>query len=361
MAIGGISQSTIPTYFDKTSSKLNGLSNNQILICNNYNGDRKNLIVVNEAAIDADTYDVETCYDNGWIVDFPTVAKGYREIYKIVLTGADYDVNQAGISVGKMLVRDKDKFTVKINGVVLDESHWDFLIFSGNNYIASPTTRTSSIILDSATAGGLVATDLIEVEYIEDITLGGDYNLKLYRSDGVPPRPYMIPKSAVIDGRGCYLHGATIIDRWSVDIAYARMDGVGTYNIEKRQCDLFRIAEFATGMDLSPFGLRIEVYKMQGGANSDGWAWSTRSAGRNMKLVYSTTINQISFLNFTGNGPSNNKLSGVYAVRVIDESTGGVSPILQTKISIRSFPVIETNESLSKNNCVGYYYTSKFV
>jgi len=148
---------------------------------------------------------------------------------------------------------------------------------------------------------------------------------------------------------------------WTVDPVYTRMDAGGNFTVSKRQCDMARIAEFATGMDLTPFGLGIEVYRMQNGHNGDGLAWSTRSAGANSKLVFKTQTNGFMFENFAGSGPGGDRIQGTYMVRVVDITGQGVSPFLQTKISIKSFPVCETNESLSRNNCVGYYFTSKLV
>jgi len=200
MAKGGISQSTIPTYFDEGSTKLNGLVNNQILMCNDYSGSRRNFIVVDEASINSNIHTVQDCYLAGWIVDFPTAAKGYKEIYKIVLLGSDYDVNQAGISTGKLFIRDKSKFTIKINGTELDSAHWDFLILKVGVYHAGETDYSSSIIFDAGTIAALLPADEIEVEYIENITLGGDYHLKLYRSDGLTPRQFMIPNQVYLMG-----------------------------------------------------------------------------------------------------------------------------------------------------------------
>ena len=63
--------STIPS-FRNESSEIRAMRNNTILTCDDYNGEKRNFIVVDEANLRTHSgTDVETSYNNHWIVDFP--------------------------------------------------------------------------------------------------------------------------------------------------------------------------------------------------------------------------------------------------------------------------------------------------
>jgi len=146
-------------------------------------------------------------------------------------------------------------------------------------------------------------------------------------------------------------------------------DPTDQVTIEKRYPNILRLAEFPFGFDLSILNLEIEVYKMEKNYNPGGGYFigsnakknmQTASRGKDTRMVFKTHYNDIRLHNFRATKGTKNS-DGIYMIRLRDTVSGFYSDFFDTKISIRNFPVCETNASLSLNNCVGYYQVTRLV
>ncbi len=279
-----------------------------------------------------------------------------NRLYQFSFNGSDMGgtkYKNRGFSTGRFMLRDKSKYTITKNGVLMGAVDWDFLDpidMSAPNPQGLPTYQ-ATIIINTA----YVPADVFVVEYSEEVAPLADYQIKLYRTDSVPLRAYMIPKSCRINDQPVYNLSTTIINQYSVDVTYKEMYSSTTYTKEKRYPDAFRLSEFPRGFDLSTLNLVIEVYKTEKTQNYQGEnSMRTLSSGKNTRLVYTTSTNHVSFGAGSGTKSGSNNI-GIYKVRLRNTITGVVTDFLETKLELRSFPVCETNASLSANNCVGYY------
>jgi len=352
MARDGLSQSTIPTFNTESSTRLNGLINNQILFCLNYLGQRRNFITVDEVSINNKNIDVQTAYNNKWIVDFP---KADGDKYIFAFTGADYNINQDGFSTGKYFVRDKGRFVISKNGINLSATDWDFgPIANGPHPSANHLSRIFK--MNTAPAAG----DVYVFEYTEFVYLGAEYNIKMYRTDNQRLRATQITKSISDPNTGFngYLTNASNITSDNPILTYTNFNGSGsTLTTEKLYPTHVRIAEFEEGFDLSTLDLELQLYRTGTSKTSKGDTTS-RSYGAGLTLLGTSTTNSIRIDNM---GSVVDQKSKTIMFRLFNVVTGEYSKFFNTKLSIRHFPVNLTDASLSLNNNVGFYHNYKLV
>jgi hypothetical protein len=173
----------------------------------------------------------------------------------------------------------------------------------------------------------------------------------------------MIPKSLHhANSYHCYNRVSTKANEYTWNITYTCIDDPAReYIIEKRYPERFRVSEFPRGFDFSSIGLELEVYETSRNWNREGQSGTrTLSNSSNTRIVLRSSINDISLSNFRGqsNG-TRNVGSYIFRFRHINDNT--FSQFFNTKIKIKEFPVLETDSSLSLNNCVGYYKIARIV
>jgi len=291
-----------------------------------------------------------------------TIDKVYRYAFLGSDTGDTAPYKDKGFSTGRFMVRDKTKYKVFQNGTELSVTDWDFLdpVDMRNPAPQGLPEYQATIIINAA----YLPADEFIVEYTETIDPQTDFQIKLFRSDGQALRPYMIPKSVRIDDTPMYNETTNIINPYTVDVTYRDMYSATTSTKQKRFPDSFRLSEFPTGFDMSILNLVIEVYKTEKSWNTAGDNVSggtrTQSVGKNTRLVYTSSINSINFDSFVGT-KSGQKNVGIYKVRLRNTVTNVFSGFLTTSISLREFPVCQTNSSVSVSDCVGYYKSARLI
>ncbi len=287
------------------------------------------------------------------------------KVYKFSFLGSDTGDTAPyiadGFSTGRFMLRDKSKYNIYKNGTLLALSEWDFLdpINMRNPAPQGLPEYQATIIINNA----YLPTDVFLVEYTETIDPQSDFRIKLFRQDGQVLRPYMIPKSTRIDDTPMYNETTTIINPYTIDVTYRDMYSATTATKAKRFPDSFRLSEFPVGFDMSILNLEIEVYKTEKSwntGNNKSGTMRTQSASKNTRLVYRTQINSIQFDDFIGT-KSGEKNTGIYKIRLRDTGTNVFSEFLETSISLREFPVCQTNSSVSVSDCVGYYKSARLI
>jgi len=366
-----VNQSTIPS-FNTENSIITNMVNNTILFCQSFNTERRNFVVVDESGLigNGNNTSVQTAFNNGWIVDFPnTTAVGYKEKYIFAFTGADYADNPGGVynsvgfTISKYMLRNKGKFLITKNGLTLPDTDWDFYDvdnLSHKSAIMDSDIYSTSIVLNSNPAN----TDLFIIEYTEEISLGASYNIKLYRTNSNETlKATMIPKSLhYLNTFNCYNRVSNGLDDYTWNITYTNINNPAQeWVLNKRYPERFRISEFPRGFDLSTAGLELEVYETSRNWNREGDSGTrTLSNSNNTRIVYRTTNNDIHLDNFRGQSSGTRNI-GTYKFRFRYINDNTFSQFFNTSIKIKQFPVLETDQSLSLSNCVGYCKIARIV
>jgi len=358
MALEGLGQSSIPTFATKASMRLNGLENNQILFCLDYDGERRNFITVDADSIIDPTTDVQEAFSNGWIVDFPNVqADKIERKYKFQMNTPEYNNNAQYFSFGKyFLLNDKSKMKVWQNGTELDETGWDYV---QTNQDGHPGYNLYSKMIQ---INGLMgASDVFDFEYTEVVSYGDNYSLKLYSSTAPVGklRPAMPTKTFHTESWGAhgYLSNATMNTSFDWTLTYTNFDDPSdTQIIEKTWGDRVRIADFPAG--LNPIGdFELEVYKSSRGITNNAINKQTRSNGATgLIFMDSRKENEVKLDSYGGN---RSQFSGKYYFRLRNITTNEYSEFFNVHVNVKQIPVCKTDSGLALNECIGYMYTSK--
>ena len=343
-----VNQSTVPT-FNYENSLISNMDNNTILFCDSFNGDRKNFIVVDKAAIVANgATTVETAYDNGWIKDFFGGAKN-RNYYKWTLKGGDIN-SFDNFCLYQDVINDPSKFYVTEDGAPF----YDWALLSRREMKDFNSDYVSHIWFNN----GHDSNAIYEIHYWEDIAEVNSYSLELYRTSGIARNRNIVKTISDQHGSLYYLDDAVVNDEFSVDCTYKDFDGtVPDITIEKTFSDKVYAKQISYQLPVTEGTTPgfLEVWTADRnfiGSRKDGsgndYSTSNRFASSSI-IIKSTDVNEVNIYDI---GP------GVFKFRIkFDDGT--VSNWFDNILEVKKYNVFSTDITVSSKNYRGFVYFSK--
>jgi len=342
--------SGIPTFRDETST-ISSMLNNTILMCNNYNSEKRNFIVVDEVSIRNNFgADVETAYNNHWIVDFPKKTEKER-IYRWTFPSTDIN-HWDNYCLHQDVLKDSSKFNITVDGVFFDDFNFvDRRKYSndGNNL---GQYYTQHLLFDNGYPSGLF--EVTYTETIEDI----NYDILTRADDNSFKRNKGIPLTiSDQSNHHYYLDTANVYNHNIVDCVYTDFaDPTNHTIIEKGFSTHFAVRQYPYNYDFSTDDLLLECYKIDHTSTNKPISSSGFDRGSS-----GTTFPILKFAMNTNSKPLEEFGVGVYNFRFFNTVTHKYSNWFHSKLSVRQYHVWTTDPTVSNKNYAGWVFRAKTI
>ena len=269
--------------------------------------------------------------------------------YPYMFTGATYNQDQRGFQLSNPIPKNSNVVKVYKNGTLLaNGTDWDFWTPSDQSTHPFSDRYTFNIIINDAAS--IQPSDVFKIEYTEVISIPSNYRLKPY-NDVEDLRPYKITKTLHDRNWGDgFARSITQYTSYRYDVNYENFSDGSIATRHKAFPTHVRIGDFEENFDFSLLNLELEVYINAYPEASRG-ASSTRSRRLTKRLVYTSSVNSIQLDQIT-NGVNADIIA---SLRFRDTVTGEYSDFFEDKISIKWFPLVETDRSLGLDRVIGYY------
>lgn len=338
-----VNHSSIPT-FATESSTINQLRNGTILFCDNYNGERKNFIVVDENSLRTNfPSTVETAFTNGWIEEFGKGGGTGVNYYRWDINTDDINTFQ-NICLYKDFLKDRSKFKVFIGGNPFDD--WGF--YDRREY-RDGAENFYTQHLDFS--NGYPASQPLIIIYREDIEQeASDYTMMLYRSDSNAVRNRNIHMTVTDSSSNhYYLSGASLdYENYTATLTYTDFsDGNHTNTFTNYYPDILYCEQFPINANIAP--KYIEIHGRYRRATKQDPKWDKREKGFPILL---RMLNTNSF-DLKSEKPFR---TGEFIFRIFDSSTNTYSKWMTTKYRGRKLSVYTTDATLSIRDYKGFVF-----
>ncbi len=343
--------SSLPTFRNELST-ISSMLNNTILVCDSFNNERRNFIVVDEVSIRNNFgASVQTAYDNKWIIDFGASTKQLKYVWHF----STDDINVFdNICLRQDILKIKDNVKVIVNGTEIPQANWDFFDYR-RYYMSSFGDYCQHILFNSVPAGG----QTLDIEYYEDIQNDQNYRLSMKRADGLSVVNKKIPLTTSDQfSDQWYLDSMTISDKFTGAAHYINFDGSGsTLDVDKNFSTHLYVVQF-------PYEYKFDIEQNM---VLEMWKTTDRKSGGDFGRYngwnsnYSNMLLYREFGNNTIDFYGDNIKTGIYQFRMRNTVTNEVSEWFDNKLSLNPIKIFTTDITVSNKTYQACMYSPKLI